>query len=180
MIPTEFNGYKLLHNQTHLNYHSRFFLLTFFFGKFLVSFIACAVDGSGDFYSPALVCGAFLGGAISEGLVLIMGSEFGILKTYIMFCMAGLFAAMTRRPLTAVLIVYDLTQFAHTSASLMFPMLMTSVVAHTFAEYYQHGDLYTLIMDQDGIDLVQLYRESVRKRAKAGGGPCRIPVLYIR
>ena len=144
-------------------------MFIFFTGRLLMSFVACALDGSGDFYSPALVCGAYLGGTISEFMVTYLGPDYNISRMYILFCMAGLFGGTTRQPFTSVLMIYDLTRFAHTSASLIFPMIVTTVTAQMFSEYFETGDLYFHMMRQDGINLERLYRSTHNIKATETG-----------
>merc|ERR1711904_412256 len=66
--------------------------------------------------------------------------------------MAGFFSALIRLPLTAVIIVFEMTSVADSDTPILFPMLLTSMVAYFSNEKMQGENLWDLVLEQDNID----------------------------
>lgn len=77
---------------------------------------------------------------------------------YILFVpvgMAGMFSAMIRLPLTAVVIVFEMTSVVgdDTRNTLVFPMLFCSMISYFInIEMQGEDNIWDLMMEQDNID----------------------------
>ena len=86
-----------------------------------------ASGGSGGVFAPALVLGAALGNLYGSVIAMILDDP-SVQLLFVPIGMAGVFSSMIRLPLTAVVIVFEMTSFAG-DTSLVFPMLLCSMVS---------------------------------------------------
>jgi CIC family chloride channel protein len=112
------------------------------------------IGGSGGVFAPTLFMGAMLGsayGAIAHGLaphVALTAGAYGVVG------MAAAFAATTRAPITAVLIILELTGEIH----IALPVIVAVAVATALSGAVSRDTIYTLKLRRRGIDLDQASR----------------------
>ncbi|HEY9619347.1 MAG TPA: chloride channel protein [Crinalium sp.] len=135
----------------------RFTLLAFAV-KFVLTLIAYGSGAPGGIFAPSLILGASLGyvvGFAAESLETWMESPFGItsgmgaVNTYALAGMGAFFSAVTRGPITAIVIVFEIT----TDFNLVLPLMIGSVVAYLIADKIAGESLYTQLLAWSGIDL---------------------------
>lgn len=100
----------------------------------------------GGIFSPALTIGSSLG-----FLVGILAQTYAIGQPEI-FALAGMgavFTAVARVPLTAIIIVFEMTQ----NFSLILPLMLSSIVAYVVAERLYPGSVYDRLLRLQGIDV---------------------------
>lgn len=131
--------------------------------------------GSGGFFAPALVLGAAIGGL------------FGILAQqtpwypdaspalYALVGMAAMVAATTHAPLTAVLLVYELTG----QYDFILPLMLTAAIATSLAKRLAGESLYTAELAAAGIRLGRLSDLTLLRRHSVGELPLLPPVLVL-
>jgi len=118
--------------------------------KMLVTSLTLGSGGSGGVFAPALFMGAMFGTAFE----LIVNALFpGIAAppgAYALVGMAALFAATAHAPLTAVLILFELTG----DYKIMLPLMFTVVIATLFAQKLLKGEsIYSLKLTRRGVRL---------------------------
>jgi CIC family chloride channel protein len=115
----------------------------------LVQFVLIVLcSGSGapaGLLVPTLVLGAALGYLVGDGEHTLF--KMGVATTYAHVGMAGFFAAVSKVPITAVVIVFEMT----TDFNLVLPLMIVSVVAYLVAEKLDHRSLYDLLLERKGI-----------------------------
>lgn len=110
----------------------------------------CLSIGSGNaagYFAPAIFVGAAVGGAtgyIADMVVTDLTIEPG---AFALVGMAAVFSAAARAPLTAILIVFEITN----SYELLLPLMLTTGIAIVIAERVQPESLYTLPLKRRGI-----------------------------
>lgn len=108
-----------------------------------------AIGGSGGVFAPSLFAGAMLGSAFGTGAHAVFGGTpagaFGLLG------MGAVFAAAARAPITAVLIIFELTG----DYTIVPPLMIAVVIATGLASRLSADSIYTLKLRRRGIDVDQ-------------------------
>jgi CIC family chloride channel protein len=125
------------------------FLLALLAAKLLATSLTMWIGGSGGVFAPSLFMGAMLGaayGGIAHSVLPHVATGPG---GYAVVGMAAVFAATTRAPITAVLIILELTGETH----LVLPLMLAVVVASALSGAISRDTIYTLKLRRRGIDL---------------------------
>ncbi len=126
--------------------------------KFGLTVIACGSGAPGGIFAPALILGASLGyvvGAIAHNLELLVGIPLGLppdigsTSTYALAGMGAFFSAVTKGPITAIVIVFEMT----TDFNLVLPLMISSVIAYLVSDQLFSGSLYSRLLTLKGIRL---------------------------
>jgi CIC family chloride channel protein len=123
------------------------FLLVLMAGKLLVTVVTLGSGGSGGVFAPSLYLGATLGGGF--GLVLQWTGWFADLSpgAYALVGMAAVVAGSIRAPLTATLILFELTR----DYRVILPIMIAGAVALAIAQRAEPSSIYTLKLLRRGI-----------------------------
>jgi CIC family chloride channel protein len=114
--------------------------------QFILTLVACAVETPGGLFLPSLILGAALGHLVGIGENALWG---GNPLTYSLTGMGAFFGAVAKVPVTAIVIVFEMT----TSFTLVLPLMIGSVTAYLVAERLAPGSLYTHLLELKGIHL---------------------------
>ena len=113
-------------------------LIALSLAKILATVITLGSGGSGGVFTPALFIGASLGGGVGAlGAELIPGHVVHP-ASWALVGMAGLVSGATRAPLTAMFMVYELTN----DSAYVVPLMIVSVVAFITAKRFARYGLY--------------------------------------
>lgn len=102
---------------------------------------------SGGVFAPSLFIGAMLGGALGHFFETYFPGVAGHSGAYALVGMAALFSATARAPLTAMLIVFEMSNDYH----LILPLMVAGVTASYFAQWLHPESIYTLKLAKRGI-----------------------------
>lgn len=121
-------------------------------GELFVAKIAatCATIGSGGVggvFTPALMIGASLGGIVAKLSALAFPWLSSPVGGYALLGMGGLLAGVTRAPLLAIIMIFELTQ----NTAVLVPMMAVSVLAVLTARALQKESLYIEKLRSAGI-----------------------------
>jgi CIC family chloride channel protein len=141
-------GYPVLERATEGHYIVGF-LLVLIVGKLLATSLTIGIGGSGGIFAPSLFLGAMLGSAYGEAVSDLLPHQTGPTGAYAVVGMAAVFAAAARAPITAVLIVFELTG----DYRVMLPLMLATVVAVVLAGRLSHDTIYSLKLRRRGIDI---------------------------
>lgn len=97
------------------------------------------VGGSGGTFGPALFCGATLGAAFGALVASVDPGGAGSPGAYALVGMAAVFASAARGPVTAVVIVFDLTG----EYSVILPLILAIAVATGISRLISADTMYT-------------------------------------
>jgi chloride channel protein, CIC family len=132
--------------------------LLVFWVKFVLTLVAYGSGAPGGIFAPSLVLGSALGylvGFSAQGLETLVGVPLGIpvgvspASTYALAGMGAFFSAVTRGPITAIVIVFEIT----TDFNLVLPLMIGSVIAYLIADRLSGGSLYNRLLAWNGIHL---------------------------
>jgi CIC family chloride channel protein len=124
-------------------------LLAFLVGKIAATSLTMAIGGSGGVFAPALFMGAMLGSAFGAGAHDLLPAATAGAGAYGLVGMAAVFAATGRAPITAVIIVFELTG----DYSIILPLMLAVVVATALSRLLSEDSIYTLKLRRRGIDI---------------------------
>lgn len=128
-----------------------------FVTKFFLTLLAYGSGASGGLFAPALVLGASLGCLMSFGAQAAhgwLGFPVGTLEssnttTYALTGMGAFFSAVTRVPITAIVIVFEMTA----NFNLVLPLMICSGLAYLVSDKISSGSLYNRLLAFRGIQL---------------------------
>jgi CIC family chloride channel protein len=118
--------------------------------KLLATIITLGSGGSGGVFAPALFMGAMLGTGFGLVLNMVFPAITAPPGAYALVGMAAVFSASAHAPITAALILFELTG----DYRIMLPLMLAVVVATVLAQAMLHGEsIYTLKLTRRGIRL---------------------------
>ncbi len=124
-------------------------LLGLLAAKVLATSLTMWIGGSGGVFAPSLFMGAMLGsayGAVAHELLPGLAVAAG---AYGLVGMGAVFAATARAPITAVLIIFELTG----DYRIILPLMIAIVVASALSNAITTDTIYTLKLRRRGIDI---------------------------
>ena len=122
-------------------------LILLVFGKILATTLTLGSGSSGGVFAPALFTGAVLGGAYGQVAQLIFPNLPASSGAYAMIGMAALFAGAARAPITAIIILFEMTQDYH----IILPLMAATIVSTIIAQRLEPESIYTLKLKIRGI-----------------------------
>jgi len=128
-----------------------FLLFMLIFLKPLATCFTLGSGNSGGVFAPSLFTGAMLGGAfgyLAKYLLPAVPIEVG---AYALVGMAAVFAAAARAPLTAMLIVFEMSN----DYQLILPLMAAGMIASSVAQWLQPDSIYTIKLTRRGIRFEQ-------------------------
>jgi chloride channel protein, CIC family len=130
-------------------------LLALAFGKIVATALTVATGGSGGAFMPSLFIGAAAGAGYAkmvepfwpESISPVLPGAFAVVG------MATVFAAVARAPLTAILIVFEVT--GANDYGLVLPLMLSAAFATFVADRVHPESVYTMPLRRRGITLVK-------------------------
>ena len=125
-------------------------VLALLFLKMFATVLTLGSGGSGGVFAPSLFMGAMLGAAFGLSVDRIFPGIIGAPGAYALVGMAAVFAAGAHAPITAVIILFELTG----DYRIILPLMLTVVVATLIAQRLLHNEsIYTLKLSRRGVRL---------------------------
>jgi len=120
--------------------------------KILSTSLTIGSGGSGGIFAPSLFIGATLGAAVGAAVQAIFPQAMGPIGAYALVGMGAVFAASAHAPITAVLILFELSD----DYRIILPLLLTAGIATVLSHQWMRGEsIYTLKLSRRGIRLHQ-------------------------
>lgn len=118
--------------------------------KILATTCTLSTGGSGGAFAPSLFVGAVAGAAFGRGLeALHLMPDGGSPATYAVVGMAAVIAGTTHAPLTAILMLFELTRDVY----LLLPIMLAAVIATVVAQLVDRDSIYTASLRREGINV---------------------------
>ena len=114
---------------------------------FFLTIITYSSGATGGLFAPTLVLGAALGYVVGTAQVALLHTESAY--TFALTGMGAFFTAVVRVPVTAIVIIFEMTA----DFNLVLPLMITSVVAYIIAESVSRGSIYEHLLEASGIKL---------------------------
>ncbi|RTZ93625.1 MAG: hypothetical protein DSY91_01800, partial [Deltaproteobacteria bacterium] len=158
-IPNLFGvGYETINEALHGSL-ALWFLLLLIPAKILATSITLGSGGSGGVFAPSLFLGASTGGVIGiifHSLFPTMTADPG---AYALVGMGAVVAGATQAPITAILIIFELTNNYHIIIPLMFSCIISTLITTNIKK----ESIYTQKLKFKGINLTEGREESILK-----------------
>jgi CIC family chloride channel protein len=123
------------------------FLLVFM--KIAATSLTLGSGGSGGIFAPSLFMGAMLGGFFGNVVHLAFPQVTATPGAYALVGMSAMVAGTTHAPITAMLIIFELTG----DYRIILPLMLASVIATLVANKLHTDSIYTLKLSRRGITL---------------------------
>lgn len=117
--------------------------------KIIGTSLTLGSGGSGGVFAPALFIGAMFGSFFGNIVVTTFPGMTAPSGAYAIVAMAAVFSATARAPITAVLILFEMTG----DYRIILPLMLTTVIATTVAGYLDRESIYTLRLSRKGVRL---------------------------
>ncbi len=143
-------GYPPLEKAIHGDY-AVWFMLLLLAGKIAATSLTIGIGGSGGVFAPSLFIGAMLGSAYGSGVEHLFPHLTAPAGAYGLVAMGAVFAAAARAPITAVLIIFELTGDYH----IILPLGLAIALATGLSSLLSPDTIYTLKLRRRGIDIMR-------------------------
>ena len=117
--------------------------------KLLATCLTIGSGGSGGILAPSLFLGATVGGVVGLGAHELLPSVTASPGAYALVGMGAVVAGTTHAPLTAILIIFELTS----DYSLIVPLMMSCIIATLVTTRLKRESIYTMKLIRRGLDL---------------------------
>jgi chloride channel protein, CIC family len=118
-----------------------------FIAKFLMTLLIYGSGAPGGLFAPSLILGAALGALVALCSQALFG--IGEQTTYAFAGMGAFFSAVAKVPVTAIVIVFEIS----TDFNLVLPLMITSVVSYFVSEKIAKGSLYDALLKINDIPI---------------------------
>jgi len=127
------------------------FQITFglFVLKLLATIITLGAGGSGGIFAPSLFMGAMLGEAFGRIMNIIFPNITAPPGAYALVGMSAFFSSTAHAPMTAVLILFEMTG----DYLIILPLMLTTVISTLVSSIISKESIYTLKLTRRGISL---------------------------
>lgn len=134
-------------------------MATLVFAKIFATSVTIGSGGSGGIFAPSLFMGAMTGGVVGNLVEQLFPGATASSGAYALVTMGAVVAATTHAPISAIIIIFELTQTIE-----IIPALMTACVISTLVSQLSNRDsIYTTKLRRQGIDLFETQDPNVLK-----------------
>jgi chloride channel protein, CIC family len=148
------------------------FVLVLLVGKIVATSLTIGIGGSGGVFAPSLFIGTMLGEAFGLALHALDPALAPNPGAYALVGMGAVFAGAARTPITAVLIMFELTG----EYRIILPLMLAIALAAGLSKLLSHDTIYTRKLLRRGIDLHAPDRVLTRARVRSAAGPLPAPL----
>jgi len=134
--------------------------LLFLFVKILATSLTLGSGGSGGVFAPALFTGAMVGAAFGVLLNMFFPDLTSQPGAYSLVAMGGILAGTMHAPITAILIVFELTK----ESSIILPLMIVCTTSMILSKKLQRESIFTLRLLQRNINIVKKPHLNVLER----------------
>ncbi|MBF2067515.1 MAG: chloride channel protein [Calothrix sp. C42_A2020_038] len=120
-----------------------------FIAQFILTLVAFGSGAPGGLFAPSLILGSCLGHIIGVCEYYLLGVN--SLGTFALAGMGAFFSGVSKVPITAIVIVFEMT----TNFTLVLPLMIGSVTSYLVADKLFPGSLYDRLLKLKGINLEQ-------------------------
>ncbi|HEX3807288.1 MAG TPA: chloride channel protein, partial [Gaiellaceae bacterium] len=125
-------------------------LLLLLVGKLVATSLTIAIGGSGGVFAPSLFMGAMLGSAFGSVVSHLAPFPTASAGAYGLVGMGAVFAAAARAPITAVIIIFELTG----DYRIILPLMFAVALATGISSRLSRDTIYTLKLRRRGIEVI--------------------------
>jgi CIC family chloride channel protein len=137
-------------------------LLSLIFIKILATSITLASGGSGGIFAPSLFIGAMTGGFFGWGVHTLFPMITADSGAYALVAMGALVAGTTHAPITAIIIIFEMTA----TYKIILPLMFACIISTLVASSVKSGSIYTIKLARRGVVLSQGWEQSILQAIK--------------
>jgi CIC family chloride channel protein len=132
--------------------------------KIVATSLTLGSGGSGGVFAPSLFIGAMLGGALGTVAHQFFPALTATSGAYALVGMAAVFAGATRAPITAIIMLFEMTR----DYNIILPLMIAVVISTVISRSLNRETIYTLKLVRRGVDLHQLDQASPLREVTVG------------
>jgi CIC family chloride channel protein len=132
---------------------------TLLVAKILATSLTLGSGGSGGVFAPSLFLGAMTGGFLGSFIHQWFPEATASSGAYALVTMGAVVAAATHAPISAIIIIFELTQ----TINIIPPLMAACVVSTLVSTFLSRDSIYTMKLRRRGIDLFQEESHNVLK-----------------
>jgi CIC family chloride channel protein len=136
-----------------------FALMALLVAKIMATSITIGSGGSGGIFAPSLFLGAVTGGLFGSLLHPWFPETTATSGAYALVGMSAVVAATTHAPITAIIMIFEMTGDYH----IIPPLMAACVVSSLMANWVRRESIYTLKLKRRGVDLFKEEEPNVLK-----------------
>jgi CIC family chloride channel protein len=157
------NGYEFI-TEVLFGQHSWYLLAFLILAKMVATSITLGSGFPGGLFAPCLFLGAVAGGAYGQ-LLGVFFPDLGIYGgAYALVGMGAFLAAATHSPMTAIFLLFEITD----SYQVIIPIMLTCVIGTMVARHFKKDSLETVELSRLGIDLEAGKERNIMKNLAVG------------
>jgi len=137
-------------------------LLLLLFAKILSTSITLGTGGSGGIFAPSLFMGAMAGGVLGTLVHQLFPAHTATSGAYALVGMGAFVSGVTHAPITAIIMIFELTD----DYTIIPPLMAACVISTLIATLIRKDSIYTLKLRRRGVDLFQSTDVNVLKTIK--------------
>jgi CIC family chloride channel protein len=137
-------------------------LLVLLIAKIAATSITLGSGGSGGIFAPSLFLGAMTGGFIGTVIHGWFPASTASSGAYALVTMGAVVAAATHAPITAIIMIFELTQ----TINIIPPLMAACVVSTLVTTFASRDSIYTMKLRRRGIDLFEEENLNILKRLR--------------
>ncbi len=127
--------------------------------KIAATSLTIGSGGSGGVFAPSLFLGAMTGGVFGSLVHQAFPDATASSGAYALVTMGAVVAATTHAPITAIIMIFELTQ----TITIIPPLMAACVVSTLVASFLRRDSIYTLKLRRRGVDLLAEQEPNVLK-----------------
>ncbi|RUM88488.1 MAG: chloride channel protein [Thermodesulfatator sp.] len=139
-------------------------LLFLVFAKILSTSLVLGSGHSGGVFAPSLFIGAMTGGFVGSVVHTLFPGITATPGAYALVGMGAVVAAATHGPITAILIIFELTG----DYSIILPLMLSCIVSVFVATHLKEGSIYTIKLMRRGLTLKWGWEERILSSTHVG------------
>ncbi len=124
-------------------------LLALIFMKIIATSLTIGSGGSGGIFAPSLFIGAMTGGAFGYLAHILFPSLTATSGAYSLVGMGAVVAATTHGPITAILILFEMSG----NYRIILPLMLSCIISSVFASHLKKESIYTLKLIRRGVNI---------------------------
>ena len=125
--------------------------------KILSTSLTLGSGGSGGVFAPSLFIGAMLGSSFGSLIHILFPAMEISPGAYALVGMAAVFASSAQAPISAILILFEMTG----DYKIILPLMISCVIATLVVKKISKDSIYTLKLRKRGIDILKLKKEDL-------------------
>ncbi len=164
VLPQVFgNGYEFMESVLS-GEHTWYLLAGLILAKAIATSITLNSGLPGGMFAPCLFLGAVAGGAFGHIAAILFPGAALSPGAYALVGMGAFLAAATHAPMTAIFLLFEITD----SYQVIIPIMLTCVIGTTVARHFKQESLETMELAREGIDLDAGKERNIMKSLSVG------------